>query len=64
MIGFLRKRPKAAAPKGDKKPGSRGETGKAKSEPPKPPPAADDDLYETGDICAPARDRDDYTKDL
>lgn len=64
MIGFLRKRPKAPAPKSDKKPGNSDGKGKAKPEPPKPPPALDDDLYETGDICAPGRDRDDYTKDL
>ncbi|MFZ5737253.1 hypothetical protein BJ123_103124 [Rhodopseudomonas thermotolerans] len=64
MIGFLRKRAKAAAPKRDKKAGSGGGKGEPKPAPPKPPPAVDDDLYETGDICAPDRDRDDYTKDL
>jgi hypothetical protein len=32
---------------------------------PKPvPPAADDDLYYSGDICAPEPDRDDEQRDL
>ncbi|MFL9499970.1 hypothetical protein KQX63_24285 [Rhodopseudomonas palustris] len=64
MIGFLRKRSKAAAPKRDKKSGNSEGKGEAKPTPPNPAPAPDDDLYETGDICAPSRDRDDYTKDL
>ncbi|NVN88487.1 MAG: hypothetical protein HXX15_20605 [Rhodopseudomonas sp.] len=34
---------------------------KTKTTPPKP---LDDDLYETGDIAAPERDRDDEQRDL
>ena len=64
MIGFLHKRPKVAAPKrGDKAGDSRGAS-EAKPAPTQLPPALDEDLYEAGDICAPDRDRDDYTKDL
>ncbi|WP_148287908.1 hypothetical protein [Rhodopseudomonas sp. B29] len=31
---------------------------------PAPEAASDDDLYETGDICGPARDRDDEQRGL
>ncbi|WP_013504625.1 hypothetical protein [Rhodopseudomonas palustris] len=70
MIGFLRKRRKSAAPGRDKSSGRGGEADPAKPEQQpkldqqKPPAAVEDDPYESGDICAPARDRDDYTKDL
>jgi hypothetical protein len=63
MIG-LRKRSKVVAPKRDTKSGKSSNAGGAtKPKPPAPPPL-DDDLYETGDICAPVRDRDDETRDL
>ncbi len=31
---------------------------------PAPAPVPDEDLYDTGDICAPERDRDDEQRDL
>jgi hypothetical protein len=41
----------------------RGKAGAEKPEPP-PAPAFDDELYETGDIAAPERDRDDEQRGL
>ncbi|KPF96555.1 hypothetical protein IP86_16140 [Rhodopseudomonas sp. AAP120] len=36
----------------------------AAADKPAPPRLPDDDLYESGDICAPERDRDDEQRDL
>ncbi|MCG6207239.1 hypothetical protein LPW26_21545 [Rhodopseudomonas sp. HC1] len=36
----------------------------AATDKPAPVPVPDEDLYDTGDICAPERDRDDEQRDL
>lgn len=53
----LRKKGEVSPPK----PVKDGNAGKPR-EPASQPP--DDDLYDTGDICAPERDRDDEQRDL
>jgi hypothetical protein len=58
MMSGLRKPGKVRPPKKIKD----GNTG-GKSEHP-PAQGSDDDLYDTGDICAPERDRDDEQRDL
>jgi len=57
MIGIKKKSKKKTA--------TRAKTGAGKTKtPPQPPQSPDDDLYETGDIAAPERDRDDEQRDL
>jgi len=41
-----------------------GEPGGGEPQSPPQPPPSDDDIYDSGDICAPERDRDDETRDL
>lgn len=53
----LRKKGKVGPPK----PVKNGNAGKSNEQPAQAP---DDDLYDTGDICAPERDRDDEQRDL
>ena len=57
MIGWDKSKPNK--PRKDKPAANDDATDK-----PMPPRLPDDDLYDSGDICAPERDRDDEQRDL